>query len=61
MQVLSKLQKEISDYFMMDTCFNNEHKAEAEAIASHLLQNLTGDIPLLNKKTHKKLLHILRW
>lgn len=59
MQLLSKLQKEISDYFMMDTCFNNEHKAEAEAIASHLLQNLTGDIPLLNKKTHKKLLHIL--
>lgn len=59
MQLLSKLQKETYNFLITDAGLKNEHKTEAEAIVSHLLQNPTGNIPLLNKKTQIKLLHIL--
>ncbi len=53
---LSQVQKEVSDFIREKICNNGVYQGEVEAVASHFLQNVAGDIALLDKNTQKTLL-----
>ncbi|MBR5212935.1 MAG: DNA (cytosine-5-)-methyltransferase [Akkermansia sp.] len=58
MKLLSELRKELTDIVKNDS-FLKDHINETEAIVSHFLQNISGEIPLLPKhKQAELLLHL---